>query len=177
MLTRRGDYVVRAALCLARAWEEGGRRKIREVSAAMDLPRGYTPTILRMLAKAGLATAKAGTGGGYRLARAPHEITLLEVVETGEGPLAPTRCTLRGGPCHWEQACAVHPNWAALADAVRASLAGTTLADLVRVDQELTLGTFVPDSPHAQPRARGGRRRGEGRAGSGTRSGARRPTP
>jgi Rrf2 family protein len=99
-LTRRGDYAVRAALCLARAGGEAGYVKIREVAATMALPASYTPQVLRLLAEAGLAEARAGRDGGYRLTRPPDEIALLEVVEAAEGAFRLERCILRGGPCH-----------------------------------------------------------------------------
>jgi Rrf2 family protein len=136
-LTRRGDYAVRAALCLAGAHGQGAYVKIREVSAAMDLPVSYTPQVLKLLANAGLVEAKAGRDGGYRLTRRPQDVSLLEVVEAAEGPLVPERCILRGGPCRWEDACAVHPAWAAAVQACRDSLASTTLADLVAADRRL----------------------------------------
>jgi Rrf2 family protein len=135
-LTRRGDYAVRAALCLARQDGEG-YVKIREVAAAMALPASYTPQVLRLLAEAGLAEARAGRDGGYRLTRSPDEIALLEVVEAAEGAFRLERCILRGGPCHWEQACAVHAAWSAAVQATRDSLARTTLADLVAADAKL----------------------------------------
>jgi Rrf2 family transcriptional regulator, iron-sulfur cluster assembly transcription factor len=113
-LTRRGDYAVRAALCLARR-HDGGYVKIREVAATMALPASYTPQVLRLLAEGGLAEARAGRDGGYRLTRPPGQVALLEVVEAAEGGFRLERCILRGGPCHWEQACAVHaacwPPW------------------------------------------------------------------
>jgi Rrf2 family protein len=96
-LSMRGDYVVRAALGLARAWETAGYRKIRDITDEMALPATYTPQILGHLARAGLATARAGRDGGYRLSRPPEEITMLEVVEAAEGDLLLGRCTLRGG--------------------------------------------------------------------------------
>ncbi len=136
-LTRRGDYAVRAAIHLARAAQDGSYAKIREVSQAMGLPLSYTPQVLVLLARAGLAEAKAGREGGYRLSREPQAITLLEVVEAAEGDLRPTRCTLRGGPCRWEDHCAVHPFWVEAADGFRESLARTSLADLARTDRAL----------------------------------------
>ena len=139
-LTRRGDYAVRAALCLAGVYGQGGYLKIREVSTAMHLPVSYTPQVLKLLATAGLVEAKAGRGGGYRLTRQPRDVSLLEVVEAAEGPLLPERCILRGGPCRWEDACAVHPAWAAAVEACRGSLATTTLADLVAADRRLAAG-------------------------------------
>ena len=67
--------------------------------------------MLKLLASAGLAEAKAGPEGGYRLRSAPEAISLLAVVEAAEGPFRLERCILRGGPCHWEQACAAHVAW------------------------------------------------------------------
>jgi Rrf2 family protein len=135
-LTRRGDYAVRAALCLAKR-SDGRYLKIREVVASMGLPPSYTPQVLKLLAEAGIAEARAGRDGGYRLTRAPAAVSLLEVVEAADGPFRLERCILRGGPCHWEQACAVHAAWSAAVLACRASLAGTTLADLVATDARL----------------------------------------
>ena len=139
-LTRRGDYAVRAALCLAGVRDPLAYVKTREVSAAMQLPLSYTPQVLKLLATAGLVEAKAGRDGGYRLTRRPRDVSLLEVVEASEGPLLPQRCILRGGPCRWEDACAVHPAWAAAVEACRDSLATTTLADLVAADRRLAAG-------------------------------------
>jgi Rrf2 family transcriptional regulator, iron-sulfur cluster assembly transcription factor len=142
-LTRRGDYAVRAALCLARRGD-GGYVKIREVAATMALPASYTPQVLRLLAEAGLAEARAGRDGGYRLTRPPGEVALLEVVEAAEGSFRLERCILRGGPCHWEQACAVHAAWSAAVQACRDQLAATTLADLVAADAKLEAGKTIP---------------------------------
>ena len=54
----------------------------------MALPASYTPQVLRLLADAGLAEARAGRDGGYRLTRPPGEIPLLAVVEAAEGAFA-----------------------------------------------------------------------------------------
>jgi Rrf2 family protein len=136
-LTKRGDYTVRAAISLARAYDSERYRKIREVTADMALPRTYTAQILSLLARAGLAEARAGREGGYRLSRSPEEISLLEVVEAAEGPLQSGRCTLRGGPCRWEDACAVHGAWVEAGDSLRRSLAGTSLHSIAVVDASL----------------------------------------
>ena len=47
-LTMRGDYAVRAAVSLGKAFKSGGFRKIRQVAAEMDLPARYTPQILNL---------------------------------------------------------------------------------------------------------------------------------
>ena len=158
-LSRRGDYVVRAALCLAAAWDgRGAYRKIREVAEAMDLPRSYTPQVLGILAKAGLAEAKAGRDGGYRLSRPPQKISLLEVIEAAEGYLVSERCPLRGGPCHWDDVCALHPTWVKASEAVRSTLTKTSLAHVAGVDRDLLAGRLVvaPPAGHRAPGHRHG---------------------
>ena len=148
-LTRRGDYVVRAAISLARASTNGKWRKIREVAGEMAIPPTYTPQILSLLAHAGLAEARAGRGGGYRLIRDPADILLVDVVTAGEGNLRPHRCTLRGGPCRWDRMCALHPAWSAATDAFLDSLGSVTLASVTGVDIALDRGTFpIPANTH-----------------------------
>ena len=151
-LTRRGDYAVRAALHLATSADR--YLKIREIAAAMDMPLSYTPQVLKLLATAGLAEAKAGPDGGYRLRTGPSDITLLQVVEAAEGPFDLGRCILRGGPCHWEDACAVHAAWSGVVQACRAEMARTTLADLARADRRLRAGEPLPEEIRPPPGAR-----------------------
>jgi Rrf2 family transcriptional regulator, iron-sulfur cluster assembly transcription factor len=144
-LTRRGDYAVRAALCLAQRSGQGAYVKIREVAQTMALPASYTPQVLRLLAEAGLAEPRAGRDGGYRLTRPPDEVALLEVVEAAEGRFTLERCILRGGPCRWEHACAVHAVWSAAVQACRDSLRTTTLADLVAADARIEAGGGIAE--------------------------------
>jgi Rrf2 family transcriptional regulator, iron-sulfur cluster assembly transcription factor len=152
-LTKRGDYVVRAALALARSFKSGGYRKIREVAADMDLPLHYTPQILNLLLKAGLAEARAGKQGGYRLLRSPDDVSLLELVEAGEGPLRTERCTLRGGPCHWENVCPVHSVWQEAYEALARVLGSRSLASLDATNRALELGEFdAPLDSHRRSR-------------------------
>lgn len=136
-LTRRGDYAVRAAFCLAKAWGADDYVKTRDVASAMALPASYTPQVLKLLATAKLAEAKAGPDGGYRLSSPPGQISLLAVVEAAEGAFVLERCILRGGPCRWEGRCAVHESWATAVYACRESLASTTLADILADDDRL----------------------------------------
>ena len=147
-LSKRGDYVVRSALALARDWPGGEPRKIREVVAEMGVPQTFASQILADLVKAGLATSKAGKDGGYRLSRPPEEIPLVEVVEAGEGPLRAERCALGDGPCRWDDVCPLHETWRAATDALRGVLGETSLADLANRDIDIELGRAgpVPDS-------------------------------
>jgi len=153
-LSRLGDYVIRAALALASAWDGKGRYlKIRKVAEDMELPRSYTPQILGTLQKAGLAEAKAGREGGYRLTRPPNKISILEVIEAAEGYLASEHCALTGGPCRWDDVCALHPTWVKASESIRTSLGRTTLAQVSSVDHDLRAGR-KPALPAPSHRAR-----------------------
>lgn len=139
-LTRRGDYAVRAAISLAREGDDGGYVKLRDVSQEMAIPLRYTQGILTLLMRAGLAEARAGKKGGYRLLRAPAEISILDVVEAAEGPLRLERCTMSGGPCHWEDTvCAVHGIWEEANRALTATLRRQTLSMVVEIDNKLRI--------------------------------------
>jgi Rrf2 family protein len=100
-LSRTGDYAVRAAIGLAGAWPDDGYVTIARLAGEMDLPAPYTPQVVGLLVRAGLVASRPGRGGGYRLSRSPEEISMLEVVEAAEGPLASITCPLSGGPCRW----------------------------------------------------------------------------
>ena len=148
-LSKRGDYVVRSAICLACAYESALPKKLREVSAEMGIPRTFVSQILGDLVHAGLAVSSFGKDGGYRLARPPVEVSLLEVVEAGEGPLAPGTCTLGDGPCKWEAVCPLHESWGAATSALRGELAATNLSDIAGRARAIEAGTYpVPGDAH-----------------------------
>jgi Rrf2 family protein len=135
-LQRRGDYAVRAMLHLSRH-HDGTRRKSRDIAADMAIPEKYLPQVLATLVRGGLVASVPGPDGGYVLARDPAAISLLEVLELVEGPLRTQECVLRGGPCRWEDACAVHAPFVMAQDRFEAELAATTFAQLARADEEL----------------------------------------
>jgi Rrf2 family protein len=141
-LSKRGDYVVRSAICLAASYEADVPKKLRQVSLEMGVPRTFVSQIMGDLVQAGIATSYFGTNGGYRLARRPEEITLLEVVEAGEGPLDSDTCVLGDDPCKWESVCPLHETWMAATAAMKSELASTTLATLVERDRAITAGEY-----------------------------------
>lgn len=154
-LSSRGDYVVRAAIALASAWSaDHPYRKIREISDEMGVPLSYTPQILGSLARSGLAESKAGPAGGYRLGRDPRDVSMLEVIESAEGRLASRSCPMRGGPCRWDDVCAVHPTWLKASEAIRSVLATTSLAEVAAVDRGLDGQTPIPLPPAGHRRSR-----------------------
>lgn len=70
-LGKHGDYAVRAALDLARHWEEAPR-KAREIADSMDIRLDFLKRILAKLVAQGLLASTAGPNGGYRLTQPPR---------------------------------------------------------------------------------------------------------
>jgi Rrf2 family protein len=142
-LSKRGDYVMRSAIALARAFDDGAPRKIRELVAETEVPRTFASQILADLVRAGLAMSRAGRDGGYRLSRAPDRISVLQVVEAAEGPLRAERCALGEGPCRWDAVCPLHETWSQATARLAELLASTTLAEVAARDEAIESGAYV----------------------------------
>ncbi len=128
-LTKRGDYAVRAMLALTRG-SGNGLLSARRIAGAMGIPVRFLPQVLADLQRAGLVEAAAGRSGGYRLARDPKTVSLLEVIEAVEGDTRRRACVLRGVPCGQDGHCDVHDVFAAGQDALRSTFAQATMAEM-----------------------------------------------
>lgn len=157
-LKRKGDYAVRAMISVGRR-HGTGLRQARQISTEMHIPYKTLTLILAGLVAEGLLVASHGPKGGYRLARPPGEISLLNIVEAAEGPAKVDRCVLRDGPRDWEATCPVHDTWSRTQDAIIKELASTSLADLTAIDAAIESGSYQPETPpHIKLTARHGNR-------------------
>ena len=94
------------------------------------------PTVQKLVSKlshAGLLRSVRGAGGGFRLARPAAAVTLADVIEAIEGPIAMTSCVDTGKhDCGLEGSCRVQAHWPVINNAVRGALAGINLTSLAR---------------------------------------------
>ncbi len=149
VLNRRTDYAIRALVFLAE--QDGGRAKAAAIAEAMDVPKGFLHQVLQSLIRARIVSSQPSRRGGYALVRSPDEISILSVAEAMEGPLDPDECTLRGGPCHWDEVCALHWVWSAAREAVGNQLRIATIAQVAADDKALAQGTkAIPADSHRQ---------------------------
>jgi Rrf2 family iron-sulfur cluster assembly transcriptional regulator len=127
-LTQQADYAMRAVLYLA----GHPYAKIKEIADSQFVPRNYLAKILQKLAAAEIVDTRRGVGGGISLARPAAEITMLDVIEAVEGPVAINRCFIRPGECPREDVCAIHDQLLRVQDAYAGALAGVNFAELAR---------------------------------------------
>jgi len=87
-LSRRSEYSCLALIELARRHGHG-YVKIREMAERQEIPREFLVQILLRLKTAGYVMSARGAAGGYKLAKAPKEISVAEIVRLMDGALAP----------------------------------------------------------------------------------------
>lgn len=139
-LSAQADYAV--VMMRAAARQCGSvRLNATLLAAETGLPLPTVQKLVSRLSAAGLIESSRGTGGGFRLSRPPAAITLADIVEAIEGPIAMTPCVEHGRhDCAIEGACEVRPHWDAVNGAVRGALAGVTLSTLIGAHEPQRLG-------------------------------------
>ncbi len=129
-LSNLADYAV-VTMSQAARHCGGGRTSAAELAAETGLPVPTVQKLVSKLSAAGLLRATRGSGGGLQLARPAAAITLADIVEAVEGPIALTACS-DGGDCAVDHDCRVKPHWPLINEALRGALAGITLVQLTR---------------------------------------------
>ena len=109
----------------------GGRSMLLErLVAGTDLPRDFLAKVFQKLVHSGILTSAKGRGGGFALARASHEITLLQIVEAIEGERLMDACVVGLERCNDQMPCPQHDLYKPIRQRLKAYMMTTTLADL-----------------------------------------------
>lgn len=98
------------------------------ICSRRDLPKQYLVKIFASLARADLITPIRGKRGGYMLTVEPKDVSLLQIIEAVEGPLALNYCQQIPPQCN-ETSCPIRPVWSELQNVVRTKLGGMSLLD------------------------------------------------
>ncbi|OGV69808.1 MAG: hypothetical protein A3K19_28815 [Lentisphaerae bacterium RIFOXYB12_FULL_65_16] len=128
-LSKTVDYMVRCVLFLA-THEPGTTVDRRAIVEATGVPDLFFRKIVQQLSRAGIVRVTRGPKGQYGLAVSAEELTLLRVVEVGDGEICLNECAMNPGACSRSRACPVHPVWHDLRDNVRDALGAVTFAAL-----------------------------------------------
>jgi Rrf2 family protein len=101
------------------------------LAEAAEAPESFLSKILQALARAGLIQARRGVGGGFSLSAPGARASLLEVVESIDGPIALNACLTSGGSCHRSAGCAAHQAWLRAQSAMLSVLRQAKIAEMV----------------------------------------------
>ncbi|MDT9682588.1 Rrf2 family transcriptional regulator [Streptomyces sp. TRM76323] len=142
-ISARADYAVRAALLLAA--EQDGPLKAEAIAEAQDIPHKFLEGILNDMRRGGLVASQRGVYGGYRLARAPEDISVADVVRAVDGPLVSVRGVRPPELSYGGPAESLLPLWVALRANVRRILEGVSLADVASGHLPEFVGALADD--------------------------------
>lgn len=129
-LTRGSDYGLRGMVYMARQ-PSGQVCLVSQVADAEGLPESYLAKIFQDLARNRLLMSHRGAKGGFSLVSDPQEISLLQIIEAVEGPIAIAPCLDVREGCDRADACELYDTLDVAQSQMVSVLKGTTLSDLV----------------------------------------------
>ena len=130
-LSSLADYAVVMMAAAARHCGASCRLNATVLAEETGLPLPTVQKLVSRLSAAGLIESARGTGGGFRLARPPAAISIADIVEAVEGPIAMSACVDHGRhDCCIEEHCRVKGHMGVVNGAVRGALASVSLASL-----------------------------------------------
>ena len=141
-LSKKSDYALIAMKHLALRGDQGSS-SAREIARLYDIPIELLAKVLQRLVRRGLLASQQGTHGGYQLARTPAQISVADVIQAIDGPVAVTACSSSDdGACEQFSKCNVRdPLWR-VRERILTALGECTVAEL------------AADPPPAVPLAR-----------------------
>ena len=131
-LSHLADYAVVLMTAAARR-PAGARLSATELSAETGVPLPTAQKLMGQLAACGLLSSARGAAGGFALAMAAEDISLADIVEAVEGPIALTMCSdSNNHECILDAHCRVKPHIGVVGNAVRGALGAVRLTELAQ---------------------------------------------
>jgi len=154
-VTKWGECGVLCSLHLARRFSETAVGAI-EIAESQGLDLQYTQQVLQRLRKGGLVESERGPRGGYRLARAPEQISLKDILYAAEGDTFQIICDYapihpnpdNSSMCTTKENCSLHSVWQDLRQAIDTLLEHRSLADLMAQENRGAELVTLTKRPH-----------------------------
>jgi Rrf2 family transcriptional regulator, iron-sulfur cluster assembly transcription factor len=121
------NYAIRAMTCLAAMSQEEGYVILDDLCAEAGIPRAFVAKIFQVLVRRGLLVSSKGRHGGFALARSPDKITLQEIVQAVDGPMAQPGSVAGTGPYREAQGYGLEEAWEPVRREIASFFARTTL--------------------------------------------------
>ncbi|MCX6079565.1 MAG: Rrf2 family transcriptional regulator [Chloroflexi bacterium] len=126
-ITRQADYAIRAVLYISKLGQNQ-RAATSQIAHEQHIPPSFLAKIISQLSIAGLLQTSRGARGGVMLAKRPEEITLLDVVESIDGPITLNECVNDMNGCSFGDDCPLRPIWCDAQEDLVTRLKSTTFA-------------------------------------------------
>jgi Rrf2 family protein len=131
-LTRAADYGIRVMIHLA-ALAPRTRISRADLASASNCPEQFLSKVLQSLTHAGLIISHRGNTGGFELAPVHRAATMLDVIESVEGPLRLNICLSGEGECRRKEWCPAYGVCNEAQKALSGVLRGAHIGDLARI--------------------------------------------
>lgn len=128
-ISMKTDYGLIALKHIA-SLPKGDIANAKEIAERFSLPPNLLAKILQSLSQSGIIEAQKGSGGGYRMIKAPTDVTLAAIFESIEGPVHMVMCTSTDGCCSIEDRCTVKNGLTSLEQRFYQFFETVTLADV-----------------------------------------------
>lgn len=129
-LSKLSDYAVVVLSQLAR--ERGSVLSASELAETTGIPEPTVAKVLKVLARGGIIVSTRGANGGYMMERSPEHISVRELIEALEGPVAVTSCVEDNNTaCGISHICQMKGKWSRVNQAIIATLDTMNLTDLL----------------------------------------------
>lgn len=145
-LTRAADYAIRVMIYMA-GLPAGTTIRLRTLATEVAVPESFLAKVLQTLTRAGLVTSRRGPDGGFELLPSSMQATLLDVIDSIEGPVQLNCCLGEEGVCERKAWCPAHTVWAEAQIAMLSVLGRETLGELAlrgTRNREALAGALAP---------------------------------
>jgi len=130
-ITRETDYGIVLMTALALTEPFGESLSATALAKQCQLPLPMVSKILKALTQASLLVSQRGAHGGYSLARPAANVSVVDIIEALEGPIAITECSSDDPQlCAYHQQCSVSSHWNRINEAIRAALQNISLQEM-----------------------------------------------
>ena len=132
LITRHTDYAIRALCEMVQNKQGRELFSVTELAKKLKIPRPFLRKLLQILNHKGVLKSYKGQGGGFKLARPPHRIWLLDLIRIFQGPVELNKCMLKKNVCPNVKTCILRKKVVAIEKYVVSELKSVTIASLFK---------------------------------------------
>lgn len=131
-ISAKARYALRFVLDVAAHADDDEPRTGAAIAAAQNISGKFLSRIVIPLRRQGIVRSARGSVGGFRLAKNPEDITLREIVETMQGPVAILDCLAPGADCPRLETCLARRVWSDVNVSLANTLDEITIASILK---------------------------------------------